>query len=61
MDGSRFEAFQAVIQNVMARLKADVLADAAKGNFLQHGGSLPQSPDQHAPPTQQSPELQPQI
>ena len=65
MDGSQFDAFQAVIRTVMARIKAELLADARKGRFGAQGALpvlSPLSPVQSHPAAPQAiPDLSPQI
>ena len=63
VDSGKFDNFKDAIQGVMSQLKADLLADAAKGQMPTHGGAMTLPPDQTAPPVQPGPgpDAQPQI
>lgn len=61
VEGGRFDSFKDAIKLVMSQLKADVLAEFAKGRLLPHAGRMPQHSGAPVPTLLPGPEMQPQI
>ena len=61
VEGGQFDSFKDAIKLVMSQLKADVLAEDAKGRLQPHGRRIQHLPNAQAPTLLPGPEIQPQI